>query len=345
MPGTDGESLAGAIRKYPGLANTPLVLLTPLRLAADAERWRRQGFGGLVSKPVKQGELGGCLASILGYGPATRRPSAPAATPRTSPELRARLHLLIVEDNRVNQEVALGMLENLGYRADVVDDGGGALRALAEKDYDLVLMDCQMPGMDGYEATRRIRESNSAVRNRRVPIIATTAHALAGDSEKCLAAGMDGYISKPLRAAALEQVIEEWTGGPRAPMDPAPEAPHDPPDAAPAAFDRDDFLDRLMGNEDLARRIARRFVEETPRQIALLAEAVRHHDAEAVRQVAHSIKGSAGNVGGLEIREIAWRLEQTGTAGDLAAAAVAMPMLSASFERAKPIMDTFCEDL
>jgi CheY-like chemotaxis protein len=107
---------------------------------------------------------------------------------RTSRELRAQLHLLVVEDNKVNQEVALGILENLGYRADVAGDGYSALRALAEKDYDLILMDCQLPEMDGYETSRRIRQLDTAVRNHAIPIIAATAHAMPGDREKCLAA-------------------------------------------------------------------------------------------------------------------------------------------------------------
>ena len=342
MPGTDGERLATLIRRHPGLAGTPLVLLTPQRLAADAERWRRLGFAGHVGKPVKQGELGGCLASLLGYGPAPARPCATPRQSRTSRAQRAQLHLLLVEDNMINQLVALGILENLGYRADVVGDGLSALRALAQKDYDLVLMDCQLPEMDGYEATARIRLPETPVRNHRIPIIATTAHALAGDREKCLASGMDDYITKPLRPGALEQIIEEWTTGPRAPVDQAPPAPT--PSAATALFDREDFIERLMGNEDLARRIVHRFMDDMPSQIALLAEAVNNLDAQAVRLVAHSIKGSAANVGGLEMREIAWKLEQTGGVGDLIAAAVALPELSASFERVKPIMDKFRQD-
>ena len=342
MPGTDGERLGSLIRQRPELAATPLVLLTPQRLAADAERWQRLGFAGHVSKPVKQGELGTCLASIVGYGPAPVRPGARPKVSRTSREQRAHLQLLVVEDNKVNQEVALGILENLGYRADVAADGRSALRALAQKDYDLVLMDCQLPEMDGYEAARRIRQPDTSVRDHNVAIIATTAHALAGDREKCLAAGMNGYISKPLRPEALEQAIEEWTGGKPALVDRAAgPTPNSQPGTALAVFDREGFVDRLMGNEDLAQRIIRGFVEDMPRQIALLAQAVNNRDADAVRLVAHSIKGAAANVGGLEVREIAWKLEQTGRAGDLAAAAATLPELSARFESLRPIMEKF----
>ena len=253
--------------------------------------------------------------------------------------------MLVVEDNKVNQEVALGILEHLGYRAEVVDDGLSALRALAEKDYDLVLMDCQLPEMDGYEASRRIRQLETAVRNHNIPIIATTAHALAGDREKCLAAGMSGYISKPLRPEALEQTIEEWTGGISAAVPHAPfSAPGRAPSPATTAFDRNDFIERLMGNEDLAQRIVWEFVEDMPRQMALLAQALNNFDASALRQVAHSIKGSAANVSGLEVREIAQKLEESAAVGDLIAAASALPELSASFERARPLMERFCRE-
>ena len=253
------------------------------------------------------------------------------------------MHLLVVEDHKVNQEVALGILEHLGYRADVAADGHSALRALAQKDYDMVLMDCQLPGMDGYEASRRIRQPDSAVRNHDVPIIATTAHAMAGDREKCLSAGMNGYISKPLKPTALEETIEEWTAGKPAVVNRAPVRPEGlTPSATTVAFDREDFVERMMLDEDMARKIVRRFMEDMPRQIASLAQAVTDLDTKAVRLVAHSIKGAAANVSGLEMREIAWKLEQAGGASDLTAATAALPELSASFERVRSTMERFC---
>jgi CheY-like chemotaxis protein len=338
MPGADGKRLATLIRQDPALAGTALVLLAPLRMAADAERWRRLGFAGHVAKPVKQGELGTCLASILGYGPAPARPGAQSTPAPAGRARRERLTLLVVEDNRVNREVALGILANLGYPADVVCDGPAALRALGEKHYDLVLLDCRMPGMDGYEVAQRIRGPASGVRNPAIPIIATTAQAMAGDREKCLAAGMSDYVTKPLRPRVLEQKIEEWTRGIPVPPAAAPA----PTPAAGAAFARDEFIERMMGNEDMAQRILRGFVDDMPRQLALLAQAVDNRDAAALRLAAHSIKGAAANVGGTEIQEIAGKLERTGTAGDLAAAAAALPELAASFDRARPAMEKFC---
>src|SRR5207248_937373 len=136
MPRTSGEQLGAVIQREPALAGTPVVLLTPLSQTTDAARWRRLGFAGHVGKPVKQGELGTLLASLLGYGPAPAQPRSQTNGARTDREQRARLRLLIVEDNKVNQEVALGILKSLGYRADVVTDGRSALAALGRKDYD-----------------------------------------------------------------------------------------------------------------------------------------------------------------------------------------------------------------
>ena len=349
--GAECDRFPFQVRQQDAANTTALVLIVPLNQAADGERWQSLGFAAHVAKPVKQGELGTCLASLLGYGPAPTRP-APAPKPsRTTGDVRARLRLLVVEDNAVNQEVALGILENLGYRADVVADGRAALNALGQKDYDLVLMDCHLPGMDGYEASRLIRRPDTSVRNHDVAIIATTANAMAGDREKCLAAGMNGYIAKPLRPGELEQAIEDWTGGMRAPGPPpvpspaaaAPATPAVPP-APPiaAAFDREDLLERVMGNQDLAYRIIRGFVEDMPGQIAALAQAVSEGDSKQVRLLAHSIKGAAASVGGTDMRQAAWKLEQEGSSGDLAAAIADLPELSASFERVRPVMERFC---
>ncbi len=198
------------------LRRTPVVVLAPTTDKTDSEQWRRLGFAGRVAKPVKQGELGACLASVLGYGPAPGTPSTPAAPQRMNREQRARVRILLVEDMVINQLVALGLLSNLGFTADVAADGREAIEALGTRDYDLVLMDCQLPEMDGYEATGLIRQPDSPVRNHYVPIVAMTANAMAGDREKCLAAGMNGYLSKPVQSAMLEDAIEQWTaaGGP-----------------------------------------------------------------------------------------------------------------------------------
>ncbi len=247
------------------------------------------------------------------------------------------MRLLVVEDNKVNQAVALGLLETLGYRADVVSDGREALSALGRKDYDLVLMDCQLPGMDGYQTSGLIRQCETPVRNHDIPIIATTANnAMTGDREKCLDSGMNDYVSKPLRPEALERAIEAWTDRSTAEVGLVSPSLGPPEVTGACGFDCDGFVERVMGNRQLAQQIVRGFVEDMPRQIALLADAVGEGDSKQVRLIAHSIKGAAASVCGLELREAAWRVEQQGSAGDLTAAGAALPELSATFERERP---------
>jgi signal transduction histidine kinase/DNA-binding response OmpR family regulator len=343
MPGGGGLTLCTLVREDPRLAPTPLIVLTPLSESGDNERWRRLGFAGRVGKPVKQGELGACLASVLGYGPAPVCAVAPPEDRAARLQERSRYRILLAEDNSTNQEVALGILENLGFRADVVVDGRVAVLALEQADYDLVLMDCQLPEVDGYQAARLIRDPAGAVRNHAVPVIALTAHSMAGDREKCLAAGMNDYVSKPIQPAILEAAMERWLRGPtRA----APDVHAEPPreTVAPLIFDSGGLLDRLGGNEVLARRVVHRFLDDIPQQIARLAQAVAAADAEATRDAAHAIKGAAANVGGERLREVCWRIEQCGRSGDVMSAAAAAPEVSESFQALEPDLRSFCDD-
>jgi signal transduction histidine kinase/DNA-binding response OmpR family regulator len=210
--GTEGEAADIAARfrgsEWDGISR---IALTPLASGDEDDYWRTLGFASRVAKPLKQGELATCLAQVLG---SAERP-VPAAwkRPEASPLQRAGragYRLLVVEDNPVNQLVALKYLERLGYQADVAADGRLALQALGEADYDLVLMDCQLPNMDGYEATRLIRRPDSQVRDHQVPVIAMTAHAMEGDGAKCLASGMNDYLTKPFKQATLKEVLEKW---------------------------------------------------------------------------------------------------------------------------------------
>ena len=212
MPGNiDGRPSVVLCREL-AMAGIPAVLMVPFREYANAERWRRLGFAATLTKPVKQRELAACLTALLVRG-ASADPVAGEPVPSSASEaaLLGTRRLLSVEDNATNQELAVGILELLGYReVAVAGDGRQAMEALGRADFDLVLMDCQLPEIDGYEATRRIRQGLSGVRNRRVPVIAMTANALAGDREDCLAAGMNDYIAKPVRARALGQILEKW---------------------------------------------------------------------------------------------------------------------------------------
>jgi CheY-like chemotaxis protein/HPt (histidine-containing phosphotransfer) domain-containing protein len=321
----------------------PLIALAPLAGVGEDDHWRNLGFAARVAKPIKQGELGTCLANVLGFA---ERPVLAVWKPEISADQgasRAGRRLLVVEDNPVNQEVALGILGTFGYRADVAADGRIALQALAEKDYDLVLMDCQLPDVDGYEATRIIREPTSQVRNHKIPVIAMTAHAMTGDREKCLASGMDDYLTKPLQPAALKKQLEKWLAAQPAP--PVAEVPHAEPGQAgrqeAAAFDEEDLLERMMGNQELASRVVSSFLSDAPRQLAALADALTRSDAAAARLAAHSLKGSAANVGGVQVSATAKRAELLGKAGDLDAVRDLLPQLTHQCEDFRTATERF----
>ena len=358
----EGESLGKIIRDDPRHVNTPVVLLTPLSETLLSSDWESHRFVRRISKPVKQGELGACLASAMSIPPAGSVPSkaeiagpskAENATP-TKPEIatpnRAEIktqhQLLVVEDNLVNQAVMMGILGLLGYSADVVGDGHSALLALQQTGYALVLTDCQMPEMDGYELSRRIRDPLTGVLNPQIPIIAVTAHSLSGDRERCMAAGMDDYLSKPLRPELLGKVLTQWIGAGRKPET----AVHSdstklPPPAQPdkSVFDADDLIERLMGNQALARRVAETFMNNMPQDLLALSTAIGNSDVDGIVLAAHSIKGAAANAAGVTVSDVASRLESLGRSGDIASAAEVLPELEATFQSLKPAIKRFCD--
>jgi PAS domain S-box-containing protein len=214
MPGMDGLDVARAIRADPALASTRLVLLASATPRERGELARRVAIDAFLTKPVRPVQLYTCLATVLagpGEGAVAARPSTSPPDPPPRPAGQGRV--LVVEDNAVSQRVAVRMLETRGYRADAVANGREALEALARVPYDLVLMDCQMSEMDGYAATAEIRRREQARGARRMPIIAMTANAMAGDDQACLAAGMDAYIPKPITRAHLDAVLAQWQRG------------------------------------------------------------------------------------------------------------------------------------
>jgi len=212
MPEMDGEALGRAIKADPTLKDTVLVMLTSWGRRGDAARMKEIGFSAYLTKPVKHSQLFDCLVTVLGEGSGRGKEDKkpPLVTRHTLAEAKRRVRILLVEDNIVNQKLAVRLLEKMGYRSDAVGNGREAVEALEMVPYDVVLMDVQMPEMDGYEATRVIRDPQSKVRNHEVPIIAMTAHAMKGDRERCLEAGMDDYISKPIQPQKLLEVIQTF---------------------------------------------------------------------------------------------------------------------------------------
>jgi CheY-like chemotaxis protein len=210
MPQADGEEFARLVNADPQLKSTPLVMLTSLGGAGEAQRMEQLGFAGYLVKPVRQRSLLQCAMTLLDGARAADSRSDRGILTTTRLEHAASMraaHLLLAEDNLINQKVAIGLLRKLGFTCDVVSDGLEVLRALEVRRYDLILMDCQMPELDGYETTRRLRQIGM-----RIPIVAMTANAMTGDRERCLEAGMDDFVTKPVSPATLDAALQRWLG-------------------------------------------------------------------------------------------------------------------------------------
>ncbi|GLI35646.1 histidine kinase [Desulforhabdus amnigena] len=252
--------------------------------------------------------------------------------------------ILLAEDNITNQQVALSILKKLGYRADAVANGREALHALRTIPYDLVLMDGQMPEMDGYEATRRIREKDSGVFDPMIPIIAMTAHAMKGDREKCLEAGMSDYLAKPVHPEELAELLEKWL--PAAHDAFLKGAQNEEGDVLPDVctvhgsdvFDESLLRKRLMGDEDLVKTIIEAFLADITDQLDALRSSVAAGDLHMAEQLAHKIKGAAGNVTGAALASVAHAMEQAALAGDLERLKDGFPLLDRQFDLLKQAM-------
>jgi CheY-like chemotaxis protein len=205
MPDMDGFALAERILSDPLLSTTRIILLTSGGQRGDGARCRELGVAGYLTKPVRQTELWATMTGVLGYGAAGQQQIAPI-TRHSVREHRAGLRILVAEDNAVNQQLVRRLLEKQDHAVVMVNNGREAIKATERQDFDLVLMDVQMPEMDGLEATAAIRNSESAT-GKHQQIVAMTAHAMSGDRERCLAAGMDGYLSKPIRAGELSEIV------------------------------------------------------------------------------------------------------------------------------------------
>jgi two-component system, sensor histidine kinase and response regulator len=207
MPGMDGFNFAEKIKQRPQIAGSSVIMLTSAGLRGVAARCRQFGIKAYVTKPVKQSEVLQAIRAVLGSPPSMDEKPAVVSS-RSRPESRIPLRILLVEDNQMNQVLATRLLQKRGHEVAVAENGRIALEALEKQDPDLVLMDVQMPEMDGFQATAAIRKRELNT-GKHMPIIAVTAHTMEGDKERCLKSGMDGYVSKPLRADALFSAIEE----------------------------------------------------------------------------------------------------------------------------------------
>jgi CheY-like chemotaxis protein/HPt (histidine-containing phosphotransfer) domain-containing protein len=309
MPDTDGEALGRMIKEAPDLADIILVMLTSIGQAGDAARLKEIGFAAYLTKPVKQSQLYDCLAKVTGRQIAeTEQPASAMVTRHSIDEGRkSKIRILLAEDDVINQKVALALLKRLGYCADVVSNGEEAIKALEMNVYDFVLMDVNMPVMDGLEATGVIRDPESKVLNHHVPIIAMTALAMKGDRERCLKAGMDDYVSKPIELRDLTEAIKRQTSGLEK-SDTAASIKTEP--AEKAVFDRSGLINRLGGDLKLLNTVIGLFVREIPIEVAHLNQALKNEDAKLVQMRAHKIKGSTANLGAKAASEMALEIER-----------------------------------
>lgn len=297
LPQMDGLGLARAIKGNPALVASRLVMLMPFGKSLPTGVAEGAGIAACRSKPVRQSMFLDCLTDVMAENRVLRTCTGMAAAPPKPPEAERRpaLRVLVAEDNAVNQRVALTMLRKLGYSADTVANGLEVIAALERIPYDLVLMDCQMPEMDGYEAAAEIRRREQGS-SKRMWIIALTAHAMSGDREKCFLAGMDDYISKPVRLEELRVALQRC--GARA-IDPAClEALHD----------------LSNGGLGLAELIDL-FLRSAPETLALANAAVADADPDRLVQAAHLLKGSAANFGAQGLQELCTSLERIACTG------------------------------
>ncbi len=347
MPEMDGEMLGRKIKADDYVKDVHLMMMTSLGYRGNAAQLAQIGFGACLTKPVRPSELFRRLSAMLGDAPDERESVTAASGLSSHTTRRSAARILLAEDNITNQQVAVGILKKLGLRADAVANGEEAVKALQDIPYDLVLMDVQMPEMDGLEATKRIRDPQSTVLNHDVVIVAMTAHALQGDKERFLGAGMNDYVSKPVNPKVLAEVLDRWLpqkveslqGVAAAEAIPGRIVSQEQP---VCVFDKAALLDRVMGDEGLVREVAEAFCSDMPSLISQLADAAAVGDGSLGARHAHTIKGAAANVGAEALRELALKMEQACKANDQETMQVLLPQLKHAFTQLKDAIQRMC---
>jgi two-component system sensor histidine kinase/response regulator len=323
MPKMDGFGLVGRLKDKPGLCTSTIMMLTSGGQRGDAQRCGELGIAAYLLKPIRQSELREAIARVL-----SARESQGAAPIITRYSLREFAHagktlsILLAEDNLVNQKLASRLLEKRHHTVMIVSNGKEALAALEKNDYDLVLMDMQMPEMDGFEATKILRERENAI-GKHQPVVAMTALAMNGDKERCIAAGMDGYLSKPIRPQELDEVLDNYL----ALKDEAPAAI----DSAPAAgkpIDVTQLLDRIDDDRSLLAELVDLFRADFPVTLRSAQEAINSQDANSLRGAGHTLRGALANLSAIEASSIAAELENIGKSLNLSQAQATLDRLA-----------------
>jgi two-component system, sensor histidine kinase and response regulator len=353
MSDMDGFQLADAIKADPEIASVALVLLPSCGTFGDAEKASQAGIAACLQKPVRQSQLHDCMTALMErsfsssdhlaeWRGITNGSRDPEAQQKVKPFSKARI--LIAEDNLVNQEVALEQLYNLGYRAEAVSNGRELLEALENNPVDIILMDCQMPEMDGFAATAEIRRREGTARH--TTIIAMTANAFDGDREKCLAAGMDDYIAKPVRKKSLQGIFATRFGDGNLS---APQTVQTFPDATPTADDTSivdvECLTDAASTPEKLKRIIELYLHHTGERLGELKTAVEVKSAGDVYDIAHKCLGSSLTCGMTAIVPALRQLQRMGKAGDLDGAADQFNAAQSAFELLKPFLGQYLKQL
>jgi len=341
----DGMELVGRVRSDPTLSRLSVVLLSSIWSPLDNARLQALGIRDCLSKPLQKSQLYQCLRVIAGEETTDRATeAAPALSekallePKGAPFERRGQRVLLVEDNPVNQELGVEMLRALGVHVEVAENGEQALAAVARQSYSLVLMDCQMPVLDGLEATRRLRSIEQARGDElRLPVIALTANALLGDREHCIAAGMDDYLSKPFTSAQLRAVLERWlpqremvADGFAAPPPVVRVENPQQPTLDPAQLEQIRSLNR-SATPSVLKRIITLFLDSAPEQLAALRAAIQQEDALKICGIAHSLKSASANLGAVQFSQLCKQLEIKAKEGYVVEAAEDLTLLEQVF--------------
>jgi signal transduction histidine kinase/DNA-binding response OmpR family regulator len=350
MPGMDGAALAKKIKSDSEITDTRLIMLTSLAQSFDVKRFESMGFSGYLTKPVRHHDLFDCLVFVI-TGQHSQKSKTSIITRHTIQEGRRRnSKILLVEDNIVNQQVAQRFINKLGYMVDTAKDGREAINILEKKHYDLVFMDCQMPVMDGYEATRMIRDPQSNVCDHHVTIVAMTANVMKGDRQKCLDTGMNDFLGKPLKFSDLEEMLLKWLKKPKLISD----------NVETNNTEKERNIDRLtetkqqstifneyavmqrLGDKETIIAVIEQALEDIPQQIEMLKDYLSHNLIADAQRAAHTIKSVAATIGAEEFAHIAFKIEMIAKEKkDTQTIDKHIKELESSFERTKVELEAF----
>ena len=363
MPGMDGFTLAKQIKSDEAIQDTRLILLTSLGRRGDATAAHQSGFSGYLTKPIRKAQLQVCLETVMGLPLSdTHAVPQPLVTAHFLKDLQRQqtIRILVVDDHQVNQQLGVLMVERLGFRADIAANGHEALEALSRISYDLILMDCQMPEMDGYEATRVIRETERRKGKRKklpkfdssrspshyphVPIIALTANALQGDRDKCLKAGMDDYLSKPIQPQQLAKILAKWLPETASllttpTLETSMQSPrNDSSDSD--CINHTTLKDiKMLGGSEFLQTMVHKFVEDALQCVTLIEQALDSQDFAQIEETAHGLKGISRNIGADTLAQVASDLEKACQQGNEEALSSFGKMIQDSFQRTRQSLE------